>query len=327
MKLSFAQKEQFFHELTESLKSGRSLGDSLERKSRKRFGPLPGLARRMIAGAGEGSVGEYFGAASDVFSDLDREMVTAGAAGGRLEAVTGYLAGYYEALARVRRKVFAGVLYPVLLLHFAALVFSIPAAMSDGVGAAAKSAGIMLGGFYLVAVVIWVTVETVGGASKRSRGVDRWLMRIPVVGGVRVALVGSRFCRTLGILVRSGGGILRSLDRAGAVCGSGLFREGALETTAAVRAGEQLGEAVDETGAFPDLIATGIATGEHSGRLDDEMDRLGARYDELLSERLDALAAWIPRIVYFVILIFVGWKIIEFYLGYIGLINGLLDGM
>ncbi|MGC1482132.1 MAG: type II secretion system F family protein, partial [Chthoniobacterales bacterium] len=174
---------------------------------------------------------------------------------------------------------------------------------------------------------IWLIAAGIAGAAKRSRGVDRWLMRIPVIGGVRVALVGSRFCRTLGILVRSGGGILRSLDRAGAVCGSGLFRDGATEVTAAVRSGEPLTEAVDETRAFPDLIANGIAIGEQSGRLDDEMDRVGSRYDELLNERLAALAAWIPRIIFFIVAALIGWKVIEFYLGYIGSLNKLLEGM
>ncbi len=327
MKLSYAQKEQFFHELTESLRSGRSLPETLERKAKKRVGALPALAKRMVAGGGEGSVKEYFDSVPEVFSDLDLEMVVAGAAGGRLESVTRYLASYYESLARVRRRLIAGVMYPVVLLHFAAVVFSIPVALADGPRAFAWSALGILFWFYVGAAVIWVVGGVLGRAARNSPAADRWLMRIPVIGGVRVALVGSRFCQTMSILVRSGGGVLRSLDRAGAVCGSAGFERGATETTSAVRGGEALGDAIDQTDAFPDLINRAIETGEQSGRLDDEMERLGARYEELLKERLESLAAWLPKLVYIVIAVCVGWWIVQFYLGYLGQVNALLDGM
>ncbi len=169
MKLSYAQKEQFFHELTESLRSGRSLPETLERKARKRVGALPALAKRMVAGAGEGSVSEYFESVPGVFSELDREMVIAGAAGGRLESVTRYLASYYESLARVRRRLIAGVMYPVVLLHFAAVVFSIPVALADGTEAFVRSALGILVWFYAGAALVWIVGGALGRVLERAR--------------------------------------------------------------------------------------------------------------------------------------------------------------
>ncbi len=327
LKLSFAQKEQFFHELTQSLRSGQSLPETLTRKAGKRFGVIPKLARQMVAGAGEGSAVEFFGAVPRAFSDLDREMVAAGASGGRLDSVTGYLSSYYETLDRTRRRIIMGLVYPLILLHVAALLLAVPEAVNGGGEAFVLAVARVLGVFYAILIVVWVLVVFLKGAVKRSTFADRIVMRVPIIGGARVALVASRFCQTMNILVRSGGGILRSLERAGSVSESAVFRAGADDATTAVRNGTPLGEAVESCRAFPEAVVRGFETGEQSGRLDDEMERLGNRYDEQLKNRLDALGVWIPRIVYVGITVYIGWRIVSFYVGYVGLINGLLENM
>ncbi len=327
MKLSLAQKEQFFHELTQSLRSGRSLPETLERKAGKRFGTATKLARRMIDGAGEGSAAEYFAAVPGAFSALDREMVSAGAAAGRLDSVTGYLSSYYETLDRTRRRIISGLMYPLVLLHVAAVLLAVPVAVTGGMEAFIPAVAKVLGVFYALVIAVWIVVVLISRAVRRSAGADRTVMRIPVLGGARVALVSSRFCQTMNILVRSGGGILRSMERAGSVCESALYRQGADDAAASVRNGESLADAVEDTRAFPDLVAQAFAIGEQSGRLDDEMERQGKRYDEQLEDRLNALASWIPRIVYAGIAIYIGWRIVAFYAGYLGQINSLMENI
>ncbi len=327
VKLSFAQKEQFFHELTQSLRSGKSLPETLERSAKKRFGTIPKLSRQMVAGSGEGSASEYFGAAPRTFSNLDCEMVVAGASGGRLDAVTGYLSSYYESLARTRRRIIGGLTYPIVLLHVAAVLLAVPKAVSDGPEAFGWAVAQVLGVFYAALIVVWLLVAVVSRAVQRSALADRIVMKIPIIGGARRALVASRFCQTLNILIRSGAGILGSIDRAGEVGGSALFREGAGSVTEDVRRGERLGEAVEASGAFPEDVIRGFEIGEDSGRLDDEMERLATRYDEQLKDRLAALAAWTPKIIYSGIAIFIGYRIVTFYVGYLDQVNRLLEQM
>ncbi len=327
LKLSFAQKEQFFHELTQSLRSGRSLPETLERKAGKRFGAMPKLARRMIDGAGEGSAAEFFGAVPEAFSDLDREMVAAGAAGGRLDSVTGYLSNYYETLDRTRRRIITGLLYPFVLLHVAALLLAVPEAVNGGGEAFIVSVASVLGVFYAILIAVCILVTIVNRAVRRNAAVDRLIMRIPIIGEAPGSPRGVAFLSDDEHPRAIGGGILRSMERAGAVCESAVYREGADEAAAAVRNGEPLGEAVEDCEAFPDLVTRAFETGEQSGRLDDEMERLSNRYDEQLKDRLNALSAWLPTIVYLGIALYIGWRIIDFYVGYFGQINRLLEGV
>jgi type II secretory pathway component PulF len=74
-------------------------------------------------------------------------------------------------------------------------------------------------------------------------------------------------------------------------------------------------------------LTRAFETGEETGRLDDEMERLGNRYDEQLKDRLAALASWIPQIVYVGIALYIGWRIVTFAVGYFGQINSLMDNL
>jgi hypothetical protein len=40
---------------------------------------------------------------------------------------------------------------------------------------------------------------------------------------------------------------------------------------------------------------------------------------------LEALADWLPRLLYLGILLYLGWKIISFYQGYLGQVQSLID--
>jgi len=325
MKLSYAQKEQFFHELSESVRSATPLPAALERKASGRPGPLQNVATRMLAGAPDQTAEEYFRAVSAVFSNLDREVVASGERGGRLDQAFAYLRDYYGALARARRQTIAQLAYPLFILHLGAVLLAVPALMSGGLPRFLIEAGGFLLIFYFILFLIWLLMRTAKNAAEVNSSADSLLRGIPVVGGALVALFGSRFCMVMGLLVKSGVGILTAMDRSALASGSALFRKGALEASGTVRGGGSLGEAVIMTHAFPDSIDRAFQTGEETGRLDDEMQRQAERFTEQLNTRLDALSAWLPRIIYVLIMLALAWRIIGFYTGYFRSINSLLD--
>jgi len=63
-------------------------------------------------------------------------------------------------------------------------------------------------------------------------------------------------------------------------------------------------------------------SGEASGRLDENLTRLRKVYEEEGNRKLRTFSQWLPRLIYFGILLVLAYYIISFWTGYF---NGVLD--
>jgi len=325
MHLSLQQKEQFFHEMSELLRSGRSVPDALEVVARSRSSAMRETAIAMKASTGDGSAVSYFAGTPSVFGALDREIVGGGESSGRLDDAMAYLRDYYAALGRARKRLIIGVLYPFFLLHFAAVALAVPAFMSDGPEAFFGQALGFLAIFYVLFGLAVALVRLAVKAGAANASVDQFLQSIPGIGGTRVALVGSRFCMLMGMLVRASGGILSAMRRSADASGSALFRHGAEAAVVAVQGGGALGASVAGTRAFPEAIDRAFQIGETSGRLDEEMTRQATRFTEQLDRRLDLIAGALGKGILLLVMLVVAWRIVSYYLGYFQTVNSLLQ--
>ena len=70
----------------------------------------------------------------------------------------------------------------------------------------------------------------------------------------------------------------------------------------------------------------GFCVGEQTGELDAELKRLAAEYQADGLARLDALAEWLPRLLYIAVVIYVGYGVVTFYKSYLDQAMSLLDG-
>lgn len=325
MRLSLQQKEQFFHEMRELVRSGRSVPEAIEMISSSRSAAMRGVAAVMRAGVGDGSAEQFFAGASGVFSELDREIIRGGEASGRIDDAMGYLSGYYASLDRTRRRLILHTLYPLFLLHFGALAFSVPQLFVHGTGAFLQHLVGFLAIFYGLFALVWIVFRTAVRAARVNPAADQFLQSIPAVGGTRVALVSSRFCMLMGILVKASGGILSAFTRSATASGSALFQRGAGEAVAAVQGGDALGAAVARTRAFPEGIDRAFQIGETSGRLDEEMERQAARFTEQFNSRLDLISSWAPKVMFVAVAIVIAWQVISFWQGYFQTVSSLLE--
>lgn len=323
MRLSLQQKEQFFHEMRELLRSGRSLSQAVEIIGGSRQ-PAMRAAAVAMQGGGDGTAAGLFEAAP-AFTSLDREVVAGGESSGRLDDAMGYLAEYYAALARARTRVIAGLLYPVFLIHLAALLLAVPAAMTGGVVGFVAQVLWFLGAFYLAFGLLILLGRAGLRWARRDPAGDRFLQTLPVLGGARVALIGARFCLLMGMLVRSSGGILGAMTRAGEGSGSALFRDGSEAAVGAVQGGDALGAAVARTRAFPEAVDRAFQIGETSGRLDEEMTRLAGRFTEQFDQRLNLLGGILTKGMLLAVALVIGFRILSFWADYYATLNSLLQ--
>ena len=62
-------------------------------------------------------------------------------------------------------------------------------------------------------------------------------------------------------------------------------------------------------------------TGEQSGKMDDMLERLTKYYEEVWNRKLDQIAAWLPKIIYGLVSIYIIFWIFKFFLAHIKDIN------
>jgi type II secretory pathway component PulF len=313
MRLSLQQKEQLFHEMSELLRSGRPLSESLDVLSTARTASVRGVADAMRLARGDGSARSSLEAVPGVFPILDCEVIAGGEASGRLDEAFGFLGEYYGSLMRARRRLITGALYPFFILHFAALMLGIPVYLSSGPEAFFTGVVGFLAIFYAATALIWMGVAMTVRRATVDATVDRMLQRLPGLGGLRIAMVASRFCLLMGMSVKAGGGIFSAMERSAAASGSALFKRGAAEAVAAVKEGESLGVAVARTHAFPEAVDRAFQIGETSGRLDEEMARQAVRFTGQFDRRLDLLVGVTSKAILLIIMLSVAVRIVGSY--------------
>jgi type IV pilus assembly protein PilC len=261
---------------------------------------------------------------------FDLALIGAGEQSGRLDTCFRLLADYYNDRARVIKQVISQLIYPVGLIHMAALIFFIvlPFAASQFNASLtllfAKAALILSPLYGAVALMIYAT-QSKHGENWRAR-IESLLRPVPILGTARHYLALSRLAAALEALISAGVNIFEAWDLAATASGSPALRRAVAAWKSRVVAGQMPSEAVRLCPLFPETFANLYASGEISGKLDDSLRHLNRLYNEDGSRKLNAFATWTPRLVYMLVALFIGYKIIQFYTGYFNQISTITNG-
>ena len=305
MQLRFQDKEHFFHDTAQMLRSGIPLPKAWEQLARGR--DRAAAAARSAAPAL--SINLDVALEAGGFSVVDREILAAGEQSGRLEEACRELADYYAQLAKGRNRAIAASLYPVFIMHLAALLLSIPPAIIDGdLSKFFLQAAAFLGTAYLAAGVFVLSCWLLARAFRSSTAAEHWIRRIPVVGGFFLDAALARFCLVLSLGIRSADGVLSSLRRAGLASRSACVEEAAVAAVHSIRSGAGFADSLASSRAFPADLESGFRVAEASGRLDEETTRWAGIYRERFFKRIDTLTEWLPRLLYLLVVAMVVFR-------------------
>ena len=261
--------------------------------------------------------------------EFDIALIDAGERSGRLDACFRLLADYYNDRARITKQMISQLIYPVGLIHFAALVFLIiiPFAASQFNASLLFLLGkavLILSPLYLI--TFFLIYATQGRHGEKWRALIETFMRpVPVLGTARRFLALARLAAALEALISAGVNIIEAWDLAAAASGSPALRLAVQNWKPEVVAGRTPAEAVRECREFPEMFSNLYASGEVSGKLDETLKRLYAYYQEEGTRKLQAFAQWAPRLVYMLVALFIAYKVISFYTGYFQQINTLTN--
>lgn len=277
---------------------------------------------------------------SSVFSPLYVNMVEAGEAGGVLDTILRRLATFLEKQDALRRKVKGAMIYPavivavsmaaiaVLLLFviptfqvmFASLNQELPLLTRMVIGLSA----------FLQANFLWIALGTgalaIGlyrwsGTEDGRLARDRALLRLPLLGDLARKAAISRFTRTLGTLLAAGVSILEGLTITAGTAGNRVVHDAVISSRASIAEGKSIAEPLSETEVFPPMVTQMIHVGEHTGKLDEMLERIADFYEDEVDVAVESLLSALEPAMIVVLGIVVGGMIVAMYLPIFDIIN------
>jgi type II secretory pathway component PulF len=148
--------------------------------------------------------------------------------------------------------------------------------------------------------------------------VENILRPIPVLGKARRFLALARLAAALEALLNAGVIVTSAWELAAAASGSPALGRAVRGWKAMVESGATPAELIKASPEFPEMFASLYATGEVSGQLDETLGRLHRHYQEEGNSKMRTIAEWSPKLVYYMVMLLIAWKIIAYYYNYYG---------
>jgi len=300
-----------YHKLSLLLKAGVPILQSLRNATKTSKGKIRRALSVVADSVSRGdSLVEAMGRHPKVFMPLDVILVGAGEASGNLTDVLEFLSRWYDFRNRLRRTIVSGMVLPIFLIHFAAVIGPAPAFILKQYGATQyyMQAAIILGLLYVPTTIILAIVHLTPKTGPARFMLDAFSLRIPILGRAIKYLALSRFCRAFIMLYKAGIPIIECVEVAGGVTGNAVI-------TRMVKGGADSGRAGNSICAGfsrrlpPDLLSM-WQVGEDTGKLDEAIEPIADEFAEVSELLFNELARWMPRLVYFGICIIMGYQII-----------------
>ncbi len=268
----------------------------------------------------------------------------AGETGGDLGRVLNLLADSLERKLRLKRKMQAALIYPVIVLLLSAgvagmlagfivprfeTVFqkdlegaALPPLTQWVLGACRACRGHWPAGLGMAAAAA-AALAALRMSDAGRRFLDGLRLRLPVAGNIYNKALTVRFTRGLGILLDGGAPLLDALRITGMAAGNRVWQEAARDTARRLREGETLAAALEHTGLISPLILGLLHAGEETGQLPEMFARAAARCEEDLDHALDNITALIEPLMIVFLAVVVGIIVLALFLPLVTLIRHL----
>jgi len=262
------------------------------------------------------------------FASLDRHSISVTERTGALDIGLLSLSKYYETRSAARRKLINGSLYPAFVLTAGVFIPPLPAlflgkiTMGDYLWYTVGSlVGLTVTVWLLSLLLRWLL--TVRGLNVLM---DRLLLALPVLGRLRFDYALSQWISSIRLMLAAGIGVVDALAAASRTVPSPLLADAYKKAAPLIGGQLEVSQALASTGVFPVEMIQFWATGEQSGRMDEMLDHLAKFYEERWSNSLDQVVIWLPRIAYFLVMLYMAWQILTLATAYFNTYNTILGG-
>lgn len=282
-----------------------------------------------------------------IFDKLYVNMVKAGELGGVLEVVLTRLAEYQEKAHKLKNKIVAAMVYPVIVMFIAVailtflMLFIVPKfkeMFDDMSGAELPKISQIVFGFsdfmmdirFILPNAVWILISLFGvglifqfwGRTKGGRRIlDTIKLSIPLFGEIQRKSAVSRFSRTLGTLVTSGVPILQALNITKETAGNVVISEAIDKVHESVKEGESIVQPLRASKVFPSMVISMVDVGEETGQLPEMLLKIADVYDDEVDNAVTALTSVLEPIMIVFLALVVGAIVFALFLPLIKIIQ------
>jgi type IV pilus assembly protein PilC len=339
----------FTRQLATLIEAGLPLMRSLKTLSKQERNPGMRSTMEHLASSVEsgGTFSEALSHHPRIFDKLYVNMVKAGELGGVLEIVLARLAEFQEKSQKIKGKVLAAMVYPIVVLVIAMailsflLVFIVPKfqqIFQDALpGKALPSvtlfviacSNLLTSQWYLILgaiAVIVVGYKAIKSTASGALFLDHVALRIPVFGDLTSKTSISRFARTLGTLISSGVPILQALNITRDTAGNIVVANAINKIHDSVKEGESVVGPMESSSVFPPMVTSMVQVGEETGQLPDMLVKVADVYEAEVDNVVTGLTSILEPIMIVFLAVIVGTIVIALFMPMVGLIQGLGEG-
>lgn len=268
------------------------------------------------------------------FNDLFCNLIGAGEKSGSLDMMLERVATYKEKIESIKKKIKKALTYPMAVLVVAFLVtaglliFVVPQFESLFAGFGAELPALTRGVvamsaffqsywyimFGAIGSVIYAFIYFKNHSQTFAENVDRYLLKIPVIGSIIEKAAIARFTRTLSITFAAGLPLVDALNAVSGATGNILFAKASIQIRDDVSSGQQMQLAMERTNLFPNMVVQMVAIGEESGTLEKMLSKVAEYYEEAVDSDVDALSSLLEPIIMSILGILVGGLVVAMYL-------------
>lgn len=322
------QSTLFIRELSTLLAVGVPLLEALDTIAKQHEGRFKSsillMRDRVAAGSSlAGAMREQ----PEVFDDLCVNITEVGEDAGTLDSSLERLAEFRERSQQLKGRVSTALIYPGIVLATALLAttflmtFVVPKILEPLIEQGQElplptrvvkgASDFLLAWGWLVALAVVGAVMGFVAFTRSPGGRVRWhraILRLPMIGELvrKQAIV--RIAIVISTLLKSGIVFLRALEIAQRTTQNRIIRDALGRGERAIAAGEDIADALENTGAFPPMVVQVFALGQQSGRLEEMLDRLAVNYDQQVNtaaQRLTSILEPVLIILLAIVVLFI----------------------
>ncbi len=251
-----------------------------------------------------------------IFPTIYISMVEVGENSGTLDEALADLADLLEEQARLRSRITAALAYPLLmaLVGGGVLLFLVgfvlpkvtrmlveldqvlplPTQLLIGASNILHNYSWLIFSSLIVALLLtrrWANKE------QGRLAIDRWRLKLPLIGRLNLLIATSRFSRTMATLLGAGQPLLRALEITGKLLDNLILQQAIERAGNQVREGASLAAPLQKEQIFPVMLIQMIAVGEKSGELEQMLKRVADTSDQQIEMSINRLLALLEPVM------------------------------
>ena len=247
-----------------------------------------------------------------VFGEVFCKLVSVGEQTGSLEVSLKQAASYLEKDQESKKKIKRALTYPVIVLVVAAVVvavmvlFVLPSMMDmfTSLGADLPITTKLLVAFMgivdsyklylLIGMVVIVIAVIVSLRQEKARYyLDRFMIKVPVLGPVNLMNEMARFSQTITLLLHAGLPLPDIINMTQRISSNRVIQEALKQVQNDLVQGEGLSAPMGKHSLFPRLLVQMVMVGEESGNLESTMSIIADNYQREADDKISSLISLI----------------------------------